>query len=310
MNVTPAPRNILVAGGTGFLGAAIVRELDDRGHRVSVLTRRPESVPGRFPGRAIEGRGGDVTEPNTLPEALHGIDSVVQTVQFPGFPTEDPSRGLTFREVDARGTANVVEAAGRCGVERLVYLSGVGADRRSDRPWFAAKLMAETAVREGDPAWTIVRPSWVYGPGDRSMNLLARIVRWVPGLFPQPGDGQQRLNPLWVGDLGSAVALLLEMPGASEATVDIGGPLTYTMDAVVGTLMDALGRRKPIVHVPVGLIRPWAALAELLPGRIFSRAALEFATQGAVAELGALRALLPGLELTPLGQALTRYRPG
>ena len=303
-------RSVLVAGGTGFLGSAIARELADRGHRVVVLSRRPGTVPGRFEGRDVEGRGGDVADPTTLDAALEGMDAVVQSVQFPGFPVEDPSRGRTFREVDARGTANVVEAAGRAGVERVLYLSGVGADPESPRPWFRAKAMAEAAVREGRPEGTILRPSWVYGPGDRSLNTFARIVRLLPGAFPQIGPGRQRLNPVWIGDVARAAADLIASPAAAGAAAEIGGPVTYTMDAIVGTLMDSMGRRKPIVHVPLWLIRPGAALAGLLPGQLFSPAALEFVTQGAIADVATLRSLLPGFELTCLPEALTRYRPG
>ncbi|HKK08839.1 MAG TPA: NAD(P)H-binding protein, partial [Gemmatimonadota bacterium] len=83
MNASPTPRSVLVAGGTGFLGAAIVRELQDRGHRVVVLSRHPDSVQDRFPGRAVGARAGDVTDPRTLARAFDGIDAVVQSVQFP-----------------------------------------------------------------------------------------------------------------------------------------------------------------------------------------------------------------------------------
>jgi uncharacterized protein YbjT (DUF2867 family) len=310
MSPEASPQTVLVAGGTGFLGAAIVRELAGRGHRVVVLSRHPEGVGARFPGLEVGARGGDVTDPATLPPALEGVDVVIQTVQFPGFPVEDASRGRTFRDVDARGTANVVAAAGEAGVRRIVYLSGVGIDPESDRPWFRAKAMAEAAVTGGRPAFTIVRPSWVYGPGDRSLNVFARVLRLLPGVFPQLGSGDQRINPVWIGDLAAAVALSLETPAAIGATFGIGGPITYTMDAIIQTLMDAMGRRKPIVHVPMGLLRAGAAVAELFPGQLFSRGALEFATMGAVADLASLRRVLPDLPLTPMPEALTRYSPG
>jgi NADH dehydrogenase len=310
MNPASPPQTVLVAGGSGFLGAAIVRELAGRGYRVLVLSRRPRSVAARFPGLEVDTRGGDVTDPSTLPAALKDVDVVVQTVQFPGFPVEDPSRGRTFRDVDARGTANVVAAGGDAGVRRIVYLSGVGADPDSDRPWFRAKAMAEAAVSGGEPAFTIVRPSWVYGPGDRSLNVFARILRLLPGAFPQLGPGDQRINPVWVGDLAAAVARTLETPAAIGARFELGGPITYTMDGIIQTLMDAMGRRKPIVHVPMGLLRVGAALAELVPGQLFSRGALEFATQGAVADLASLRRVLPDLPLTPMSEALGHYSPG
>lgn len=307
MESSQPPKTVLVAGGTGFLGAAFVRALDDRGHRPVVLSRSPEKVSSRFPGRDVEARGGDVTRPETLAPALEGVEVVVQAVQFPGFPVEDPARGHTFREVDGRGTANVADAATDAGVERLVYLSGVGADSGVDRPWFEAKRTAERAVREAGPAHTVIRPSWVYGPEDESLNLFARLLRWIPGAFPQLGDGEQRINPVHVRDVARALVLALDEERARDATFEIGGPVVYTMDGVVRVLMDALGRRKPIVHLPMGLARAGAAVAEVLPGRTMSRQALEFATQEAVADLEALRELFPDLRLTPLPEALEGY---
>lgn len=303
-------KSVLVAGGTGFLGAAFVRALADRGHRPVVLSRSPEKVSSRFPGREVDARPGDVTRPETLQGPLEGIDVVIQTVQFPGFPVENPARGRTFREVDGRGTANMAEAASRAGVERLIYLSGVGVDGGGEEPWFEAKRMAERAVREADPHHTVVRPSWVYGPEDASLNLFARLVRWVPGAFPQLGDGRQRINPVFVRDVARAVVLSVESEAARGSTFEIGGPVTYTMDGVVRAVMDALDRRKPIVHVPLGLARVGAAVAEALPGRPMSRQALAFATQEAVADLEGLRELFPSLELTPLPEALESYRAG
>lgn len=307
MEPVQTPRAVLVAGGTGFLGAAFVRALHDRGHRPVVLSRRPEKVSSRFPAREVEARGGDVTRPGTLAEALRGIDAVVQAVQFPGFPVEDPARGHTFREVDGRGTANMADAASAAGVGHLIYLSGVGADSGKDRPWYEAKRMAEKAVREAAVDHTVVRPSWVYGPEDASLNLFARLVRWVPGVFLQLGDGRQRLNPVYVDDVARAVVRSLESEHARDATFEIGGPVTYTMDGIVRVVMDVLGRRKPIVHVPLGLARPAAAVAEALPGRPMSRDALVFATQEAVADLQTLRDLFPELALSRLPVALEGY---
>lgn len=301
---------MLVAGGTGFLGAAFVRRLHDRGHRTIVLSRDAAKVARRFPGRDVEGRSGDVTRPETLPEALEGADVAIQAVQFPGFPVEDPARGHTFREVDARGTANVVEAAEEAGVGHLIYLSGVGADASSDRPWYRAKGMAERALWRAGLAGTAVRPSWVYGPEDRSLNLFARIIRHLPGAFPQIGSGEQRLNPLYVDDLARAVVSAVESPASRGRTVEMGGPVVYTMDGVVRTLMDLLDRRKPIVHVPLTPLRALAAAAELLPGRPLSRDALEFVTQGAVADDSSLREIFPDLALTPLPAAVASYMPG
>lgn len=307
MTTDASSRTVLVAGGTGFLGSAFVRALHDRGHQPVVLSRSPGKVSSRFPDREVAARAGDVTRPPTLRGKLEGMDVVVQTVQFPGFPVEDPARGHTFREVDARGTANVAAEAEAAGVDRMIYLSGVGADSEADRPWFRAKHMGEKAVREAGLDHTIVRPSWVYGPEDDSLNLFARLLRLVPGVFPQLGPGSQRINPVYVEDVAEAVTRSVDSEAARNTVFEIGGPVVYTMDGVVRVLMDRLGRRKPILHVPLGLARAGAAVAELLPGRPMSRDAVEFVTQGAVADLDPLREVFPDLELTPLPEALRDY---
>lgn len=297
---------MLVAGGTGFVGAAIVRALDDRGRAVRVLSRRPERVRDRFPRRAVEGRGGDVTRPETLDAAFAGVDTVVQCVQFQGFPVEDPARGRTFMEVDAAGTIAVAGAARAAGVRKLVYLSGVGADPRSTRSWYRAKGLAEAAVSECGLSWVIVRPSWIYGPEDASLNRFIRILRLVPGFFPQVGPGTQRLDPVFIDEVGRLVARALE-DDLDGVTLEIGGPETLTLDEVIRRAMRAVGREKPILHVPVGVAKAGAFLLELLPGQLLSRDAIDFLTQSAVADNGALFRHFPEFALRPLEEALDDY---
>lgn len=297
-----------MAGGTGFLGAAFVRELDDRGHRVSVLSRSPEKVAHRFPGRAVEARGGDVRRPDTLAEAYRDVDVVVHCVQFPGFPVEDPARGRTFLEVDGRGTVRSVRAAAEAGVRRFVYLSGVGADPASSRPWYRAKGMAEKAVlAAGGPAGVAVRPSWVYGPEDDSLNRFVTVLRRVPLVFPQIGGGTQRINPLFVEDLAPVVADAALRGAADGEAFEVGGPVTYTMDGIVRLLMEALDRRKPIVHVPRPLVSAGAAVLARLPGRLLSPDAVRFVTQEAVASHLRFRALFPDAPVTQMPEALALY---
>ncbi|MFQ5688991.1 MAG: SDR family oxidoreductase [Gemmatimonadota bacterium] len=298
---------VLVAGGTGFLGAAFVRALADRGRSVSVLARDPAKVADRFPNRFIEARPGDVTRPDSLAPALRGIGTLVVAVQFSGFPVERPNRGLGFMEVDSAGTRNLVDAARRAGVEKLVYLSGVGADASSSRPWFRAKGLAERSVSTSGLPFTILRPSWVYGPEDRSLNRFAGILRLNPCFFPQLGDGSQSLNPVFVEDVAE-VLLRVAGPGVADGGVfEIGGPEVYTMDEIVRLLMEALGCHRPILHVPLGLAQVGAALLEIAPGRVVSRDAVRFVCQSAVADIRPLRHRFPDLRLTPMPAALRTY---
>jgi NADH dehydrogenase len=296
----------LVTGGTGFLGAAFVRELARRGESVAVLGRNPDRVERRFAGTSVQARRGDITRPETLEKSFAHVDTIIQCVQFSGFPVEDPSRGLTFSEVDGRGTCNVVEAAGHAGVQRFIYLSGVGADPSSDRAWFRAKGLAETAIRDSGMSYSIVQPSWVYGKEDRSLNVFIRIMRLNPLFFPQIGDGQQRLNPLYVEDLAAVVANLALGEAMQDGTFELGGPVTYTLDEILRVTMEVTGLQRPIIHFPVSLFKAGAAFAELLPGQLLSRDAVDFVAQGAVADNTHFRELFSH-RLTPLADGLGAY---
>ena len=106
----------LVTGGTGFAGAATVRELARRGERIAVLSRDASSVAERFPGLDVEARAGDVRDPSTLTPAFAGIETVINCVQFPNSPIENRRKGWTFEQIDYLGTAHQVEAARAAGV--------------------------------------------------------------------------------------------------------------------------------------------------------------------------------------------------
>lgn len=299
------PQRTLVAGGTGFLGSAIVGELVRCGHTVAVLSRR-RHPSGSEPG-AIEYRVGDVTRSGTLGPALEGIEQVIQCVQFPGFPVEDASAGRTFLEVDAAGTSALVRAAAEAGARKVIYLSGVGADPASARSWYRAKGLAEQAVAASGLVHAVVRPSWVYGPGDVSLNRFVRLLRTLPGPFPQLGSGDQRINPVFISDVARLVALAASGPAADGATLEIGGPEVLTMDEILRLVMRVIGREKPILHVPLELARLGGLLLEPLPGQLLSRDAVDFVVQSAVADNTELLRRFPEFELQPMEGALASY---
>ena len=297
---------ILIAGGTGFIGSAVAHRLEGR-RPIVVMTRDRARAERRRGAAAAELRVGDVTRPETLAAALEGIDTVVQCVQFPGFPVEAPSLGRTFMEVDARGTEAMVSAARQAGVRRFVYLSGVGADPSSDRPWFRAKGLAEAVVEGSGLRYAIVRPSWTYGPGDSSLNKFVDLIRCVPFVFPQLGSGKQRINPVFIDDVARLVVDVVEGDAAELATIEIGGRNVMTIDEIIRATMRVLGRVKPIVHVSSGLASGAAACLELLPGQLLSRGAIDFITQSAIANLQQLDRTFPGFELAGFEAAIVSY---
>jgi uncharacterized protein YbjT (DUF2867 family) len=294
------PKVVAVAGGTGLVGGAIARELVSRGHRVVVLTRRPPA-----PGGPFEYRQADATRPDGLVAALAGVDALVISLAFRNSPVEAPRRGRTFELVDAAGTEALAAAARTAGVRRLVYISGAGAAPDAAKHWFRAKWRAEEAIRGSGITYTILRPSWIYGPGDHSLNRFVGFSRRLP-FIPQIGNGRQLLAPVFVGDVGALAADALVTPAAENVALDVGGPETLTMDEIVRTALRVLGRRRPILHAPVILMKLMTAPLTLLPSPPMRPSAIDFVVQSAQVDIGPLKEKLPR-RLTPLSEALGTY---
>ncbi|MFZ5824242.1 MAG: complex I NDUFA9 subunit family protein [Bacillota bacterium] len=296
---------VLVAGGTGFIGSHIVRELIKQGHRVVAMTRNPERSRSGVPA-GVDLRQGDVADAASLERALAGIDAVVAAVQFPNHPVENPRKGYTYVKVDGEGTIRLVEAARKNGVKRFVYLSGAGTREGQTAPWFKAKLMAEQAVRDSGIPFTIFRPSWVYGPEDRSLNKFVTFARWLP-FIPVVGDGKTRVQPVFVGDLARAVAASIEMEAAVNQVYEIGGPQALTMDEIIRTMLRALGRNRPLVHHPVWFMKLATIPLQLLPTPPLSPTAVDFVVMEEPVDNSALLRDFK-LQLTPLEEGLSYLR--
>jgi uncharacterized protein YbjT (DUF2867 family) len=272
-----------VAGGTGFIGGTIARYLARAGAHVRVLSRNPKRAAPAFAGLAgIETVRANVLQPATLGPALEGAETIVDAVQFEGYPIENPRRGLTFERVDLGGVRSLLKAAAGAGTRRFIYISGAAANEASHHPAFRAKALAEREICASGINYTIFRPSLVYGPGDRVVSMFARLIRFCP-LFVIPGDGNQKLQPLLVNDLAQCIVLALENR-AGNRIFEIGGPERLTFNEFVRLLMEITGARRPIVHLPVGLLRIAGVIGERLPKPIFSRDALEFLTADSVCD--------------------------
>jgi uncharacterized protein YbjT (DUF2867 family) len=295
---------ILVAGGSGFIGSAVVKQLIRAGEEVAVMTAHPERSRKRIEDLRARSVRGDVLDPASLDKAVAGAEAVIQTLTFPTFPVEKPRKRFTFEEFDHLGTERLVTAAARAGVKRFVYCSGVGAAPGAPKDRFRAKWGGEEAVRTSGLDHVIVRPSWVYGPGDIALNKFVAFHKWLP-FVPVVGDGSQRLQPVFVDDVGEALAQAAAR-GGPTGTFEIGGPDVMTMDEILRVMMEVRGKRKPLIHFPLWMPKLAGFFLQVLPKPPLSPDAVDFAIGDALADTGPLLEAFD-LKLTPLQDGLARY---
>jgi len=217
---------ILVTGGTGFVGRAVVRELARRGQEVRVLARRTDSESAKTLRHeaGCELAAGSVMDPASLAPALHGVDAVIHLV---GIIFEQGEQ--TFERIHAQGTRNVVAACEAAGVKRLVHMSASGTRENAVSAYHKTKWQGECTVRGSRLDWTIFRPAVIYGPGDGFCSLLVRQMtaplRWLTGgIVPMIGDGSVLVQPVQVDEVAAAFVQSLGQPASIGRTYELGGP--------------------------------------------------------------------------------------
>jgi NADH dehydrogenase len=295
---------IVVTGGTGFIGREIVARLAASGDdELVVTTRDPAHAGVGRPGvRFVQAFGGD---PLSLGRAFTGADVVVHAVQFPNHPVEQPRRGRSYLAVDGEGTRVAARVAKAVGVRRFVYLSGAGAGEGREQPWFRAKDMAEAAIRESGMEYAMLRPSWIYGPRDRSLNRFVFFCRYLP-LVPVIGDGTTPVQPIHVADVARAAVEAVRRDDATARVLELGGPEKLTMDEIVRTVQRLIGRKRPLLHHPVPLMKLLVLPMLLLPEPILSPGAVDFITQEALVDPGPTTEYL-GFSFRRLEDGLREY---
>ncbi|MEF8791895.1 MAG: NAD(P)H-binding protein, partial [Haloarculaceae archaeon] len=216
--------NVLVVGGTGFVGAHLCRELAERGHHVTALSRDPDEAAVPLPP-AVDRVAGDATAYDSIEGAFEGQDAVVYLVALS--PLFKPSGGYERHyDVHLGGTENAVRAAKEHGVEKYVQMSALGADPDADTAYIRSKGEADRVVRESGLDWTIFQPSVIFGEGDEFVGFTKLLA--PPYFTPLPGGGKSEFQPIWIGDLVQMFAMAVEgtvpeTEGAEEATEEADG---------------------------------------------------------------------------------------
>jgi NADH dehydrogenase len=253
---------VVVFGGAGFLGRRLVHRLTAEGMAVRVAVRHPD--PARIALRSIDFDRvtvvpADVRDQASVAAAIAGADAVVNTVS-----AYVEKGGLTFEAVHVQGAETVARETAAARVPRFVLVSGIGADADSGSAYIRARGRGEQVVQQTFPEATIVRPGAMFGPGDALFGTLAELARLLP-ILPLIGGGHTRLQPVFVEDVGEAIASILTNPETVGRTYEFAGPGVYTLRELVSVTLHLMGKRRLLIPVPFAVAEIQARLFELLP---------------------------------------------
>ncbi len=239
---------ILITGATGFIGRALVRHLSETGQQVRVLLRSSPTSPRLPRGVPVEVAVVSLQDERAVGAALRGVDQIYHLATA---GTE--GRRGNLLKTDIEGTRVLAQVAASAGIERLIFLSHIGADRASAFPIQKSKGIAEEHIRKSGVPYTIIRSSVVFGPEDRFTTSLAQLLRAAPGIFPIPSDGRSLLQPVWVEDLVTCLTWALQNPEMVNQTYEIGGGEYFSLRQLLELLMQITHTRRFLVRLPP----PW-----------------------------------------------------
>lgn len=259
------PIMILVTGGTGFLGRALIRQLASSGQEVRTLVRPSKRTPALPRGVPVEVAVTSLSDERGLRAALRGVQVIYHLA---GAEHEGP-RG-SILETDARGTANLARAAAQARIQRFFYVSHLGADRASFYPVLKMKGVAEEHIRKSGVPYTIFRSALLYGPEDHFTTSLARLGALYPVMF-LPGQGDVLLQPLWVEDLVTCLLWSLDNPETANQTYEVGGAEYFSFRQALEIILDVIHKKPWLVPIGLPYLRSLTVLMQgLVPNFPFS----------------------------------------
>ncbi len=261
------PKQIVIVGGSGFVGSHLAARLVRDAHRVRILTRHKEFTK-RYPQHeGVELIECDVHDPLSLNQAFAGCSVAVNLV---GILNERGHNGRGFHQAHVVLTHKVIEACRANGIERLLHMSALGASATSGPSFYLrSKGEAEDAAHASGLKVTSFRPSVIFGEGDSFLNRFASLLK-IPGPFPL-ACATARFAPIWVEDVVECFAQALQQEKTIGQRYNLCGPHEYTLEQLVRYTASVVGRGKWIVPLGDSLSAIQARILELVPGKPFSR---------------------------------------
>jgi NADH dehydrogenase len=249
---------LLLTGATGSIGSRLLPLLLEHGEDVRCLVREPRKLGERRVAVQIAlGDLGEMSDPYLVRQALRGIDTVIHLAAT--IRDQPPHR---IEELNGLATVRLLRAAERSGVRRFVFFSALNASAAQRTRFFRAKWLAEQAIASSALETTIFAPSIVYDHSDPWITLLRRFS-FLP-VLPVSGSGKARFQPIWAADVARCVARWLQAPEAGR--FELAGPDILDYDQMSDLVSRAAGRPRPLVHLPLPLVRYGLLAARSIAG--------------------------------------------
>lgn len=250
---------ILVTGGTGFIGQAVIRHLVADERQVRTLLRPTRRNPDLPKGTPVEVMLSAIDDERSLRTAVAGVETIYHLVgvEWQGVNAE-------LMRVEIEGTRTLLRVAKEAGVERIVYLSHLGAERPSAYPVLKVKGIVEEFIKRSGLDYTIIRSGLVFGANDNFITSLAKLISLYPFVFFLPDKGDSLLQPIWVEDLATCLSWLLDDPELVNQTIEIGGPEFLTIRQIVEQVKAATGMNRYLVNLQPSYLRILAVTLEYM----------------------------------------------
>ena len=283
---------VLVTGGSGVIGRAAVTEILAGGNTVRILSRNASDDAKQWPS-GVESWPASIEEQDELRGCAEGCDLVVHVA---GIAHESPP--LTFESVNVEGTRAIVREAERCRVGRFIFISSLGAET-GESGYHRSKRRAEEIVRNFAGGWIILRPGNVYGPGDEVISLLLTMVRTLP-VVPVIGTGEDKFQPIWVGDLSTAIGECVRRSDLHGRVLEVAGEEKTCLNDLLDRMGEITGRNPARLPIPAFLISAGSTIASLLGAKLpVNDSQLKMLSEGNVIKTPGANALVGVFHIPP-----------
>ena len=258
---------IFLTGSTGFVGKRILQDLLENKYQVRCLVRKgSEQKISHYKDPVLVKTGidivnGDIADAASLDGKLEGCDAVINLV---GIIREFRGKGITYEKLHYEGTANLVKAAWSQKVRRFIQMSALGARPDGKTQYQQTKFRAEECIRTSGFDYTIFRPSIIFGPGDKFVNLFANMLR-TQQFVPVVGNGRYQMQPVAVENVSMGFVKSIERKDAIGKTFDVGGPEKIEFNQIIDIIGEVICAPPHKIHIPAFIMTTMAEMLDWLP---------------------------------------------